>query len=95
MSILRNRPNPTRPVKIRRWVNVNQLEQGMYVCELDLPWSETRFMFQGFRIESPATLRELQRVCTQVLVETEKVAQLSTRSAGRLCTTRWPFGINH
>jgi len=42
----------TRLVMSRRWVRSNQLEMGMFVCELDRPWSETRFLFQGFKIDS-------------------------------------------
>ncbi|MEM7292997.1 MAG: DUF3391 domain-containing protein, partial [Pseudomonadota bacterium] len=29
-------------------VHVSELKLGMYVRELDRPWEETSFMFQGF-----------------------------------------------
>ena len=80
------RPVPavtTRVVKDRRWIHRNQLEIGMYVAELDRPWSETSFMFQGFRIESESTLMAVREACERVLVESEKVARVSTGSTFR------------
>ena len=73
----------TRVVKDRRWIHRNQLEVGMYVAELDRPWSETSFLFQGFRIESLSTLAAVQEACEYVLVESEKVARVSSRSPHR------------
>ncbi|MDH3901190.1 MAG: DUF3391 domain-containing protein, partial [Gammaproteobacteria bacterium] len=36
----------------RKKVTIQELEVGMYVQELDRPWTETPFMFQGFPIKS-------------------------------------------
>jgi len=41
----------------------------MYVAELDRPWRETPFLFQGFEIRSPADIEELKRFCEWVYVE--------------------------
>lgn len=49
-------------------VPVNRLCQGMYVQELDRPWTETPFEFQGFTIDSPTDLRLLQEHCDYVFV---------------------------
>ena len=73
----------TRIVNDRRWVHRNQLELGMYVAELDRPWLETRFMFQGFRIDSIETLRAVQDACEYACVETEKLARTSAASRHR------------
>ena len=73
----------TRVVKDRRWVHSNQIELGMYVSELDRPWSETSFMFQGFRIDSLEMLAAVQDACEYALVETEKLARVSSNSAFR------------
>ena len=81
------RPTPTvttRVVRDRRWIHRNQLEIGMYVAELDRPWSETSFMFQGFAIDSNDTLVAVQDACEYALVETEKVARISSNSTYRL-----------
>ena len=83
----RKTPETTsRIVRTSRWVHVNQLELGMYVSELDLPWSDTRFRFQGFRIESMDTLRELQRVCTNVMIVSEKLAAVPIHDLSRPCS---------
>ena len=74
----------TRVVRDSRWIHRNQLEIGMYVAALDRPWSETRFMFQGFTIDSRATLEAVQDAAEYVLVESEKVARISSNSAYRL-----------
>ena len=74
----------TRVVNDRRWVHGNQLELGMYVAELDRPWIETRFMFQGFRIDSFETLRAVQDACEYACVETQKLARVSTASVHRM-----------
>ena len=70
----------TRVVTDRRWVHRNQLETGMYVVELDRPWLETRFTFQGFRIDSRETLHEVQDACEYACVETEKLAHVPAGS---------------
>ncbi len=74
----------TRIVNESRWVHRNQLEVGMYVSELDRPWSETRFMFQGFRIESSDMLHQVQESCEYAQVAQEKVARVSSNSSARL-----------
>ena len=74
----------TRFVTSQRWVNSSQLEIGMYVNELDKPWEATRFMFQGFVIDSYDTLRAVQESCEYANVQTEKMAMVSSGSGNRL-----------
>ena len=73
----------TRIVKESRWIHRNQLELGMYVNELDCPWTETSFMFQGFNIDSFDLLRQVQDSCEYVNVQTEKLAKVSPSSGLR------------
>lgn len=54
----------------KRKLEVQQLKRGMYVRELDRPWRETPFLFQGFEIRSEDEIRELQRYCRHVYVDT-------------------------
>ena len=49
-------------------VPVEQLCQGMYVQELDRPWTETDFEFQGFTIRTNDDIRNLRRQCAYVFV---------------------------
>ena len=74
----------TRIVPTKRWVHRNQLELGMYVNELDKPWEQTRFMFQGFVIDSYDTLRAVQDSCEYANVQTDKLAMVSSNSFDRL-----------
>jgi HD-GYP domain-containing protein (c-di-GMP phosphodiesterase class II) len=53
-------------------VEVADLELGMYVVELDRPWLETSFLFQGFPILSEEDISELQRCCDYVYVDEEQ-----------------------
>ena len=75
-------------VKSKRWVHRNQLKVGMYVSELDKPWEETRFMFQGFVIDSQKLLEEVQHTAEYVQVDVEKWTTVPTNSTNRLCATR-------
>jgi HD-GYP domain-containing protein (c-di-GMP phosphodiesterase class II) len=50
-------------------VESNHLEVGMYVCELDRPWLDSPFMFQGFRVETDAQLRKVRKFCDFVYVD--------------------------
>ncbi len=56
--------------KIR--LSVHDLGKGMYVCELDRPWVETSFLFQGFRITNDQELAQLADTCEFVYVDSEK-----------------------
>ena len=47
---------------------VEDLELGMRVDELDKPWLESTFMFQGFFIESDEDLAALRHECEHVYV---------------------------
>ena len=42
-------------------VDVEDLRTGMYVSELDRPWLETPFLFQGFEIKSDSDIQELAK----------------------------------
>ncbi|ROR35015.1 HD-GYP domain-containing protein [Inmirania thermothiophila] len=55
---------------MKHWkVPVGELAPGMFVCELDRPWLDTPFLFQGFLIESEAQIEELARYCRHVYVD--------------------------
>ena len=58
----------------RREVAVEDLKIGMYVAELDRPWLDTKFAFQGFAISSEADLAMLRNTCRKVFIDPEKTA---------------------
>ena len=53
---------------MRKKLDVQHLQIGMYVSELDRPWRDAPFLFQGFEIRSAEQIRELQRFCRHVYV---------------------------
>jgi putative nucleotidyltransferase with HDIG domain len=56
---------------VKQAIDVNQLQPGLYVSELDRPWLETPFLFQGFMIQSWNEIEELKQYCEQVYIETD------------------------
>ncbi len=52
-------------------IDTRMLRIGMYVSELDRPWSETSFLFQGLLIESAQEIDQLQELCSFVYIDSE------------------------
>ena len=50
-------------------IETSDLECGMYVSQLDRPWLETPFLFQGFEIQGDKDLRQLRQSCKHVYVD--------------------------
>jgi len=65
---------------MRKQVSTEELQFGMYIAELDRPWTETPFMFQGFELKTEKELATLKQYCKTVLVDTEKGLDLPDRS---------------
>lgn len=63
-------------------VPVQNLKVGMYVVELDRPWRETPFLFQGFAIQDEEELTQLNSLCQYVYVleEGESATAIQNRS---------------
>ena len=53
-------------------IDVSQLKKGMYVCELDRPWSDTSFLLQGVLIEGAGDIDQVQQFCEFVYIDSEK-----------------------
>ncbi len=47
-----------------------ELKLGMYVSELDRPWLESPFLFQGFKITENDVLNQIKELCTYVRIDT-------------------------
>ena len=61
-------------------VTVDKLVFGMYVAELDRPWTDTPFMFQGFELNSDKQLEALKKYCKKVYIDTEKGLDLPNQA---------------
>ena len=55
-------------------IHAKDIQQGMYIYQLDRPWIETPFMFQGFEVQTEEQVLELQKHCQWVIIDTEKGA---------------------
>lgn len=53
-------------------VNVSELKKGMFVSELDRPWTETSFLLQGILIQSVEDISQMQEICEYVFIDAEK-----------------------
>lgn len=64
---------------MKKEVPVEQLQFGMYVSELDRPWTDTPFQFQGFVLEDEKQLEMLKKFCRKVYVDPEKAPDPADR----------------
>jgi len=55
--------------KHREKIDVADLRVGMFVVELDKPWEESSFMFQGLEIKTTADITAVQKECSFVWVD--------------------------
>ena len=63
----------------KRQVDVGQLQFGMYVAEIDRPWTDTPFMYQGFVLRTEQQLAALKKFCKHVFVDPEKAERADPR----------------
>ena len=56
----------------RVYTKVNQLAIGMYIVELDRPWLDTSFLFQGFELKTEEEIRAVRDICDYVYIDTSK-----------------------
>jgi HD-GYP domain-containing protein (c-di-GMP phosphodiesterase class II) len=59
---------------LKKSVPVSELRFGMYIAELDRPWTETPFRFQGFALTNEQQLETLKKYCKIVVVDSERGA---------------------
>ena len=67
---------------MKKSVPVSELRFGMYIAELDRPWTETSFRFQGFVLSSEQQLEALKKYCQTVVVDSERSVLADTPRAG-------------
>jgi HD-GYP domain-containing protein (c-di-GMP phosphodiesterase class II) len=59
---------------VKKQIPVNELQFGMYIAELDRPWTDTPFLFQGFVLSTQEQLDTLKKYCKSVTVDVERGA---------------------
>lgn len=65
---------------MKHQISTDKLKIGMYVAELDRPWLESPFLFQGFVIDDDEDLDKLRECCEFVYVDEER-SQVSVKTA--------------
>ena len=53
-------------------IEAADIKVGMYVSELDRPWIDTDFLFQGFLIYDDEQVEKLRALCKFIYVDEEK-----------------------
>lgn len=66
------RPLDTRSSHQLLQTPVQNLVIGMYVAQLDIPWLDSPFPFQGFIIETEKDLQSLKDTCNYVYIDANK-----------------------
>ncbi len=71
MKLFRHRKKRPDTVQVatKRRLHVSYLELGMYICELDRPWRQTDFLFQGFPLLKPEHIQAVRERCDYVFVD--------------------------
>jgi HD-GYP domain-containing protein (c-di-GMP phosphodiesterase class II) len=80
----------------KKEVFVNELELGVFIAELDRPWTDTPFIFQGFILDNEEQLETLKKYCKKVVIDLEKGSDLPDRSqlkAGPITASRATAGL--
>lgn len=57
---------------MKQKIDVADLRIGMYVVDIDRPWLDTPFLFQGFPIDSQKDIDWVQRTCRYVYIDTQQ-----------------------
>ncbi|MCX7068568.1 MAG: HD-GYP domain-containing protein [Methylococcales bacterium] len=94
LGLERDDVNYSSLTKIR--VPVDQLAIGMYVTELDRPWVETSFLFQGFEIKTEAELRAVKDICDYVYIDStkrRKIVQTPVKAKKKVFASEKPLEI--
>src|SRR3981081_4513930 len=58
---------------------VDALQFGMYIAELDRPWTETPFRFQGFYLRTAQQLQGLRKFCRHVYIDPDRSESAAPR----------------
>ena len=60
---------------------------GMYISELDHPWIESPFLFQGFQLKDKEDIQQVLSTCKYVYIDTEKTPLEINRKLKTITTT--------
>jgi HD-GYP domain-containing protein (c-di-GMP phosphodiesterase class II) len=64
-------------------IDAADLMPGMYVAQLDRPWLETPFLFQGFEISEESEIDQLRHYCKHVYIDLKRSSMSADEIEGR------------
>jgi hypothetical protein len=73
---------------MKKRLDVRDLELGTYISELDRPWVESPFLFQGFELTSKEEVEQLRQHCKYVYIDVALGPDLSPKRMGKDATVR-------
>ena len=56
-------------------IHVYELQIGMFVSKLEVPWEESPFLMQGFDLKSQVDIKAVQNVCDYVYIDPKQQKQ--------------------
>ena len=62
---------------MKKKLDVEHLEIGMYITGLDRPWLGTPFLFQGFEIRTEKEIAQLRQFCKYVYIDLDEMNEQS------------------
>lgn len=77
---------------MRKKIETKDLELGMFVAELDRPWLESHFLFQGFKLSNEAELEDVRKTCAYVYIDIEKSEFKDSETRARFLAAGGPPG---
>lgn len=67
---------------MKKRISVEQVKFGVYVNELDRPWTDTPFMYQGFVVKTEQQVQALKKYCRTVVIDTDKGSDVAPLKPG-------------
>ena len=81
-------PDPLTYEQIEKvQIEADKLKKGMFVCELDRPWSESPFVFQGFLLNTEEDVMRVREHCEWVYIDVRKSVHIKPKKFTDTSTT--------
>ena len=73
----RKRPSITVKESTLQKIPVGELSPGMYVAELDIPWEDSPFLFQGFKLQNWEDVDAVISCCKEVTIDIQQTEKIN------------------
>lgn len=81
-------PDPLTYEQIEKvQIEADKLQKGMFVCELDRPWAESPFVFQGFLLNTDEDVMRVREHCEWVYIDVKKSVHAKPGKHADISTT--------